>query len=59
MKVERDKLENSIEFFDDMLNDLLAQPPENLNIKQFGKHYNIIKNHLAYFLSDNYKGDNK
>ncbi len=50
MKVDKEQLEDSIEFFDNMLQQLIGDPPEDFNIKRFGRHYNVVRNALALYM---------
>lgn len=50
--VNKEDLDYSIEYFDKLVMELMTDPPEDFNVKSFGKHYNTIKNALAYYMKE-------
>ena len=49
-QVDVEQLKDSLEFFDGMLQQLIGDPPEDFNVKRFGKHYNVLRNALALYM---------
>jgi len=52
MSIDKAELQESLEFFDNAMNDIVAHPPESVNPMQLVTHYNKIKNVLALMLKD-------
>lgn len=52
MEPNKEDLQYAIEYFDKLTNELIANPPEDFNIKSYGKHYNTIRNALAYYTKE-------
>ncbi len=50
MEIDKEQLEDSIEYFDTMLQQLIGDPPDDFNIQRFGKHYNVLRNSLALYM---------
>ena len=50
MQVDLEQLEDSVEYFDTMIQQLIGDPPDDFNIKRFGRHYNVLRNALALYM---------
>lgn len=50
--MDKKKLQESIDRFDDLINAVVTNPPENFNLLQIATDYNAIKNALAEFMKD-------
>ena len=49
MPNDKDILGESVEYFDELLETLVAKPPDGFDIRNFGKHYNVVKTALAHY----------
>ena len=52
MDINKEDLQYSIEYFDKLVVELMSNPPEDFNVKSFAKHFNAIKNALAYYTKE-------
>lgn len=52
MQIDIKELNESLQFFDESMNDIVAHPPESVNPMQLVTHYNKIKNVLALVLKE-------
>ena len=48
--VDKEKLEESMEYFDDVMQKLVGENPEWFDPKWCIKHYNIVRNALAFYM---------
>jgi len=53
MQIDKKELDESLQFFDAAMNDIVSYPPESVNPMQLVTHYNKIKNVLALVLKEN------